>query len=338
VDWPGVLAALVRGDDLDDATAGAAMRSIMEGEATAAQIAGFLVGLRAKGETADEIAGLVRVMREFALAVPIDADSVIDTCGTGGDRAGTFNISTVAAVVAAGAGARVAKHGNRAASSLCGSADLLEAWGVAVELGPEQVAACIDEVGIGFCFAPAYHPATRHAVPVRRELGVATVFNFLGPLTNPAGARRQTIGVADAAMAPKLADVLARLGTEHALVFCGEDGLDELTTTGPSRLWEVHSGHVDESLFDPADYGIPRARQDDLRGGAAEENRRIADQVLAGEAGPARDIVLLGAAAALVVAGRADHIGEGLEAAAAAVDSGAAATVRDRWVEVSRGQ
>jgi len=290
-----------------------------------------------KGETAAEVAGLVRSMR--ALALPLDvAGPLVDTCGTGGDRAGTFNVSTVAAVVAAGAGARVAKHGNRAASGKCGSADLLEAWGVVIDLPPAGVAACIEQVGIGFCFATTFHPAMRHAIPVRRELGVPTVFNFLGPLTNPAGAQHQTIGVSDRAMAAKMAGVLARLGSTHALVFHGADGLDELTTTGPSTVWEVRAGTVEERDIDPGELGIPRADVADLRGGGVEINRVIADDVLAGKAGPARDIVVLGAAAALVAADRVDGLAAGLELASQALDSGAAADILSRWVEVSREQ
>nr|MBA2529965.1 anthranilate phosphoribosyltransferase [Euzebyales bacterium] len=283
--WPEVLNRLVHGEDLDDATTAAVMERIMSGEATPAQVAGFLMALRAKGETAEEIAGLVRVMRAFALSVDIDGP-VVDTCGTGGDRAGTFNVSTVAALVTAAAGATVAKHGNRAASGRCGSADLLEAWGVVIDLPPAQVRRCIERVGIGFCFAPTFHPAMRHAMAPRRELGVPTVFNFLGPLTNPAGARHQTIGVSDRAMAPRMAGVLARLGAAHALVFHGHDGLDELTTTGPSTVWEVRDGSVDESTFDPSEVGLARATAADLRGGDVDDNRRIADAVLAGETGP----------------------------------------------------
>jgi anthranilate phosphoribosyltransferase len=335
VAWPDVLARLVRGEDLDDATTTAVMASIMEGEATAAQVAGLLVALRIKGETTEEIAGLVRAMRAYALQVTVDGP-VVDTCGTGGDRAGTFNVSTVSALVAAGAGARVAKHGNRAASGRCGSADLLEAWGVVIDLPPAGVASCIAEVGIGFCFAPTFHPAMRHAMTPRRELGVPTVFNFLGPLTNPAGARHQTIGVSDPAMAPRMAGVLARLGTEHALVFTGEDGLDELTTTGRSHVWEVRGESVTESLFDPADHGIPIASVEDLRGGDVADNMRVAEAVLAGERGAPRDIVVLGAAAALYAADLAPGWSEALAAAADAIDSGAAATVLERWVAVSR--
>jgi anthranilate phosphoribosyltransferase len=335
VAWPDVLSRLVRGEDLPDEIAAAAMAGIMEGNATPAQVAGFVIGLRAKGETAGEIAGLVRTMRAFSQKVRVDGPSV-DTCGTGGDRAGTFNVSTVAALVVAGAGVQVAKHGNRAASGKCGSADLLEAWGVVIDLPPAAVESCIEEVGIGFCFAPTFHPAMRFAMPARRELGVPTVFNFLGPLTNPAGAAHQTIGVSDAAMAPRMAEVLATLGSRHALVFHGDDGLDELTTTGPSRIWEVRDGDVTERRFDPADHGIAPAKLADLVGGDVGVNRGIAESILAGDPGAPRDIVVLGAAAALVAADAVDGFDEGLEAAARSIDSGSARGALDRWVEVSR--
>lgn len=334
--WPDVLGRLLRSEDLDEATATAAMEAVMRGDATTAQVAGFVTALRMKGETAVEIAGLVTAMRAAALPVSLDGGDLVDTCGTGGDRAGTFNVSTLAALVAAGAGARVAKHGNRAASGRCGSADLLEAWGVAIDLAPDAVARCVEEVGIGFCFAPTFHPAMRHAMPARRELGIPTVFNFLGPLTNPAGAQHQTIGVSDPEMAPRMAEVLAHLGTRHALVFHGADGLDELTTTGPSTVWEVRDGHVTVSRFDPSEWGIDPAAVSDLRGGDVDDNRRIADAVLAGERGAPRDIVVLGAAAALVAADRADGWPRALAAAADAIDSGAAADVLQRWVHRSR--
>ncbi len=333
--WPEVLGRLLAGTDLDEATAAAAMGSIMEGEATAAQIAGFVTALRMKGETTAEIAGLVRAMRAAAQPLPLHGVApadLVDTCGTGGDRAGTFNVSTLAALVAAGAGARVAKHGNRAASGRCGSADLLEAWGVVIDLPPPAVATCVEELGIGFCFAPTFHPAMRYAMPARRELGVPTVFNFLGPLTNPAGAGRQTVGVSDRSMAPRMAAVLARLGSVHALVFHGEDGLDELTTTGPSTIWEVRAGEVTEQRFDPGDHGVARATVADLRGGGVPENRAIADDVLAGKPGAPRDAVLLGAAAALVAADVATDWRDGLDRAAAAVDTGAAGDLLTRWI------
>ncbi|MPZ73241.1 MAG: anthranilate phosphoribosyltransferase [Nitriliruptorales bacterium] len=335
VDWPDVLTRLVRGQDLDDGITAAVMTAVMSGDATAVQIAGFLMSLRAKGETAGEIAGLVRGMREFAL--PLDAPAhVVDTCGTGGDRAGTFNVSTVSAVVAAAAGATVAKHGNRAASGRCGSADLLEAWGVVIDLPPAGVSRCIDEIGIGFCFAPTFHPAMRYAGPARRELGVPTVFNFLGPLTNPAGARHQTIGVSDPGMAPKMAQVLAQLGTAHAFVFHGEDGLDELTTTSGSTLWEVRDGDVERRRFDPADLGIPRATLDQLKGGGVEDNVRIANAVLDGQPGAPRDIVVLGAAAALVAADRVGDWDAGLAASREAIDSGRGRDLVGRWVAMSQ--
>jgi anthranilate phosphoribosyltransferase len=333
--WPDVLTHLVRGEDLDDATTAAVMESIMSGEATPVQVAGFLMALRAKGETAEEIAGLVQGMRAFALHVDLDGP-VVDTCGTGGDRAGTFNVSTLAAVVAAGAGAKVAKHGNRAASGKCGSADLLEAWGVVIDLPPDGVRACVDQVGIGFCFAPTFHPAMRHAMVPRRELAVPTVFNFLGPLTNPAGAAHQTIGVSDHGMAPKMAEVLARLGTQHALVFHGADGLDELTTTGPSTVWEVRSGEVARRQFDPLDIGIERAYVSDLQGGDVAENLRIAEAVLGGEPGPRRDIVLLGAAAALIAADLSTEWPDAVARAGEAIDSGRAAQTVTDWVTVSK--
>jgi anthranilate phosphoribosyltransferase len=335
VAWPDVLGRLVRGEDLPDEVAAGAMAAIMSGDATPAQVAGFVIGLRAKGETTAEIAGLVRTMREFAQRVVVDGPSV-DTCGTGGDRAGTFNVSTIAALVVAGAGVKVAKHGNRAASGKCGSADLLEAWGVVIDLPPRAVEACIAEVGIGFCFAPTFHPAMRFAMPARRELGVPTVFNFLGPLTNPAGALHQTVGVSDATMAPRMAEVLATLGSRHALVFHGDDGLDELTTTGPSRIWEVLDGAVTERRFDPADHGIARAEIADLVGGDVEVNRTIAEAILAGQPGAPRDIVVLGAAAALVAADAAADFDAAIAVAGESIDSGAARAVLDRWVGASR--
>jgi anthranilate phosphoribosyltransferase len=333
--WSDVLSQLLAGRALDEDEAAAAMGAVMAGDATSAQVAGFVTALRMKGETSEEIAGLVRAMRAAALPVPVSGP-LLDTCGTGGDRAGTFNVSTLAAVVAAAAGARVAKHGNRAASGRCGSADLLEAWGVVIDLAPDAVARCIDEVGIGFCFAPTFHPAMRHAMPARRELGVPTVFNFLGPLTNPAGALHQTVGVSDPTMAPRMASVLARLGSTHALVFHGADGLDELTTTGPSTIWEVRDGWVDQWRFDPASLGLARATVADLRGGDVRRNREIADDVLSGKPGAPREIVLLGAAAALVAADRVPAFPDGLAAAARAVDDGSAGKVLERWLAVSR--
>jgi anthranilate phosphoribosyltransferase len=333
--WPELTDRLLQGEHLTAEDTQAAMSVIMEGAATPVQIAGFMVALRAKGETTDEIAGLVRAMRDYAIHVPIELPT-LDTCGTGGDRSGTFNISTVAAVVAAAAGARVAKHGNRAASGRCGSADLLEAWGVTISLPPEAVIRCIDEVGIGFCFAQTYHPAYRFVMPVRRELGVRTIFNSLGPLSNPAGAQHQTIGVSDYGLAERMAGALAAVGTTHALVFHGFDGLDELTVTGPSHLWEVRGGEVATSQVDPADFGIAYAAPGDLVGGEVEVNRAMADAVLDGKPGAPRDAVVLAAGAALYAADRADDIAAGTVAAVEAIDSGAARATLQRWAALTR--
>ncbi len=334
--WPSVLGPLLRRQDLTEAQAATAMRVILAGEATPAQIAAFATGLRIKGETVDEVTGLVRAM--LAAAARVEAPgSLLDTCGTGGDRAGTFNVSTLAALVAVGAGCRVAKHGNRALSGRCGSADLLEALGVAITLPPAGVAATIAEAGIGFCFAPVFHPAMRHAATPRRELGVPTVFNYLGPLTNPARAQHQALGVADARMGPVMANVLARTGVRHALVFWGHDGLDELTVTTTSTLLEVDpAGQVREQDVDPAALGLDRARRDDLAGGDVERNVAIARAVLAGQGGPPRDMVLLNAAAALVAADAAASLADGMELAARSIDSGRARQALDVWVDVSR--
>jgi len=336
--WPAVLSALVAGADLSRADAAWAMGQVMDGDATPVQVAGFAVGLRAKGETADEVAGLVATMLDHARPCPVDGP-VVDTCGTGGDRSHTVNISTMAALVVAGTGARVVKHGNRAASSTCGSADLLEALGVRIDLPPADVARCAAEAGIGFCFAPVFHPALRHAALTRRELGIATVFNFLGPLTNPARPAYQAVGVADPRMAAVMAGVLADRGAS-ALVFRGDDGLDELTTATTSRVWVVRDGRVTEEVLDPTVLGIAPATAADLRGGDAAFNASVARAFLGGETGPVRDAVLLNAAAALAalapsparVAGRR---AAALPLAANAVDSGAAAAARERWVALS---
>lgn len=331
------LARLVRGDELPPAVAEQALATILRGEATDAQIAGFAVALRAKGESPAELAALVRTMLRFAETVPVpDPAEVIDTCGTGGDRAGTVNVSTMAAFVAAGAGARVAKHGNRAASSQCGSADVLEALGVAVDLAPEGVARCLEDVGIGFCLATRYHPALRFAGPVRRELGVPTTFNFLGPLSNPAGVGRQSVGVSDPAMAERVIGALAELGKVRALVFFGHDGLDELTTTAPSTVYELVDGAVHRRVVDPAELGIPRAERADLAGGDAAANAAIVHEVLGGGRGPVRDIVCLNAAAALLVADLVVDLAEGVELAGAVLDDGRAALALERFVAASR--
>jgi anthranilate phosphoribosyltransferase len=332
--WPRVLGKLIGGEDLGADEAAEAMTAILEGSASPVQIAGFIVALRAKGETVVEIAALARTMLRFAERVDVPGP-LLDTCGTGGDRSGSINVSTIAAFVAAGAGVRVAKHGNRAASSKCGSADLLEALGVVVDLGPVGVARCIEEAGIGFCFAPRFHPAMRHAGLARSELGVATTFNLLGPLANPAGARRQILGVGDPAMAELMVTVLAELGSERALVFHGHDGLDELTTTTTSAVWDLRGGEVMTYVLDPTELGIPKALSSDLVGGGPERNAGIARDVLAGALGPARDIVLLNAGAALVVAGLADDFAGGIAEAAASIDGGRAATALDRLVAAS---
>ncbi|MFM7060852.1 MAG: anthranilate phosphoribosyltransferase [Actinomycetes bacterium] len=338
-DWPEVLGPLLRGEDLAPEVLGPAFGTILAGEATDAQIAALAVLLRAKGETPVEIATLIRTMLEVATPVPLDPEgadgALVDTCGTGGDRSHTFNISTLAAFVVAGAGVRVAKHGNRAASSACGSADLLEALGVALDIPPAGVAACVREAGIGFLFAPRYHPALRFAAGPRRELGVPTTFNFLGPLANPARVRRQVVGVADPGMAERVIRTLAELGTMRAMVFFGHDGLDELTTADVSTVREVRDGEFRTSLLDPSELGIARTTRDALVGGDPIHNAAMARRVLDGERGPVRDVVLLNAAAALVVADAASGFADGLEVAARSLDDGAAATALERLVAVS---
>jgi anthranilate phosphoribosyltransferase len=335
VRWPVVLDGLLSGRDLSEDQAAHVLGTIMRGETEASQVAGLLVALRAKGEAPAEIAGFVRAM--LAAATPIDVEGpLLDTCGTGGDGAGTFNVSTVAALVVAAGGAPVAKHGNRAASGRCGSADLLEAWGVAIDLPAAGAAATIRELGIGFLYARTFHPAMRHVAPVRAQLGVRTVFNVLGPLSNPAGAAHQAVGVADPRLAPVMADALARLGKRHALVFRGDDGLDELTTTGPSTVWEIRDGAVERWTIDPADLGVPRATLAALTGGGVEENVRIADAILRGEPGPPADLVALNAAAGLYAADVVPDLASGLDRAREVLAGGAAADLRDRWIARSR--
>ncbi len=288
-----------------------------------------------KGETAEEIAAMGTVMRERALRVPVDAAGLVDTCGTGGDGQNTFNVSTTAAFVAAGAGARVAKHGNRAATSQAGSADVLEALGVKIELAPEAVAACISEAGLGFMFAPVFHPAMKFAAPLRREIGIPTVFNVLGPLTNPAGARRQVLGVARPELVELMAGALARMGAEHALVVHGLEGLDEISIAGPSRVAAVRDGALDIHEITPADCSLERAPLNAVAGGDAVANAEMLRGVLAGESGPRADIVLLNAAAAIAVAGLAANIPAGVAVARESIASGKAAAALDRLVEVS---
>ena len=314
---------LVESVDLDRTQAAAAMDDIMNGEATDAQIAGFLVALRMKGETVEEMVGLVSSMRDHATAIEAP-DGAVDTCGTGGDGAGTFNISTAAALVVRGAGATVAKHGNRAASSQCGSADVFEALGVPVTLPAAAVEECLRQTGIAFLFAPTFHPAMRHAANPRKELGARTVFNFLGPLANPARVKRQAVGAGSLAAADKMVQVLAALGHERALVFHSEDGLDELSTAAPAHVFELRDGQVHEHTVDSTALGLPRSVAADLRGGDAARNAEIVTAVLAGTPGPPRDIVVLNAAAGLVAAGSAEDLGAGMTLAAAAIDDGSA--------------
>ncbi|MEJ2207632.1 MAG: anthranilate phosphoribosyltransferase [Anaerolineae bacterium] len=336
-----VINQLLEGESLSAGEAEGVMDEIMGGAATPAQIAGFLVALRVKGETPAEIAGCARAMRRAAVQVQPQRADVVDTCGTGGDCAGTFNISTTAAFVVAGAGLGVAKHGNRSVSSRSGSADVLEALGVNLDLSPEQVAGAIDEVGIGFLFAPRFHPAMRHAIGPRRELGVRTVFNVLGPLTNPAGAAAQLLGVYDPALTGVLAQVLRDLGSRAAYVVHGHGGLDELTTTGPSRVSffgiAPANGQVITETLDPERLGFRPARPEDLAGGSPEENADITRRILAGEdRGPRRDVVLLNAAAALVAGGAAADLGRGVQVAADSIDGGAALGRLEALVDYGR--
>lgn len=338
--WPDVLMPLLRRDDLDAELVEAAMATILDGDATDAQIAAFAVALRAKGETPIELAALVRTMRRYAGSVEVapesEAGPIVDTCGTGGDRSHSFNISTTAAIVVAGAGVRVAKHGNRAASSACGSADVLEALGVVIDLDGLGVARCIQEVGIGFCFAQKFHPAMRFAGPVRSQIGVPTTFNFLGPLANPARVRRQVVGVGDPAMAERVAATLLELGAVRAMVFFGHDGLDELTTADTSTILSLRDGTVTRESVDPSELGLARTTLGDLRGSDANRNAAIVRAVVSGETGPYRDVTLLNAAAALQVAGVADSWSDGIGLAAAAIDDGRAESVLDRWIKASQ--
>ena len=314
---------VVAGRTLDEATATAVMNEIMSGEATPAQLGAFLVALRLRGETVEELAGFARVMREKALRVSVSSP-VMDTCGTGGDGAATINVSTAAAFVAAAAGARVGKHGNRAMSSRCGSADVLEALGVKIDLGPEAVARCIDEVGMGFMFAPGYHPAMRFAAGPRREIGVRTVFNLLGPMTNPAGARSQVLGVPEEGLTDKLAQVLLRLECDRAMVVYGLDGLDEFSVSGPTGVAEVRDGQLRSWQVTPEEVGLRRWPREDVRGAGPEQNAAALRAVFAGRPGAHRDFVLLNAAAALVVGGVAEDLRAGVQRAAEVVDSGEA--------------
>ena len=333
-DWAGVITRLMKREDLTRDEAHSGMAEVMSGRATQAQISAFIVSVSAKIETTDEMTGFVDAMYEAAVTVDLDLPAV-DLVGTGGDRAGTFNISTTAAFVAAGAGVRIAKHGNRAASSETGSADLLDALGIRLDMSPEDTVRMIGEVGFGFFFAPHYHPAMRHAGPVRRELGVRTVFNFLGPLCHPANVKHTAIGVSDAGRAERMIEVLANRGTEYAFVYHGEDGLDEMTITGPSMIYRLRNGEITTAEFTPEDFGVPRAKLGDIKGGDATENVAITRDVLGGRGGPHRDIVLINAAPAIVVAGLAEGFADGIELAAESIDSGDAVAVLDRGVAFS---
>ena len=323
--------ALASGIDLPKEQTAAVLSEIMAGNATEIQIAGFLIGLRTKGETVDELAGLAEAMRAQATPVRVDHGDLLDTAGTGGGRR-TFNVSTTAALIAAGAGCTVAKHGNRSATGLSGSADLLEALGARIDLRPEQVARCIDEVGFGFMFAPAHHQATRYVVPVRRELGVRTIFNFLGPLTNPAGASRQLIGVSDRAYIDTVAGALAQLGTEHALVVSSNDGIDELSVSAPTTVVEVRGGRLERYSVAPADMGLELADPDAIPGGDPAHNAEVARRIFAGEQGPARDLAVLNAGAAIYAGGGANSLEQGVRVAEETIDSGAAAALLERFV------
>jgi anthranilate phosphoribosyltransferase len=331
------LARLLEGEDLSREESRRVMDSIMSGEATPAQIGGFLVALRLKGETADEIAGAAEAMRDHVIPVKPARDDLVDTAGTGGDGGKTFNISTAAALVAAAAGAGVAKHGNRSVSSMSGSADVLEQLGFNLELAPERIADSIDTLGFGFMFAPTHHPAMKHAGPVRRELAARTVFNVLGPLTNPAGARAQVVGVYSPLLVPVIADVLARLGARRAFVVHGAGGIDELSPAGPNLVCEVVDGDVRQREIDPLELGVERCDPDELRGGTPEENARRIREVFAGGNGGRRSAILLNAAGAIAAGGHAADLRDGLAAAREALDSGAAAERLEQLVAFSRG-
>jgi anthranilate phosphoribosyltransferase len=324
---------LAAGEDLGADEAALVLREVMEGNASEAETAGFLMALRTKGETVQEIAGLAATMRALALRVEA-GDELVDTAGTGGGRP-TFNVSTTAALVAAGAGCRVAKHGNRSATSQCGSADVLEALGARIDLEPDEVARCIDTVGFGFMFAPKHHSAMKYVVPVRKALGVRTIFNFLGPLTNPAGARRQVIGVSDPTKIETLAAALGELGTDRALVVSSADGLDEFSVSGATRVVELKDGRLAGYEVTPEQVGLELAADGAVRAGSPEENAGVLRGVLAGEGGTERSLTLLNAAAAIYVGGRAASLAEGVERAREAIDSGAALRVLDEWIELT---
>jgi anthranilate phosphoribosyltransferase len=329
------IATLLEKRNLDEAHAAACMEELMSGTATDAQIGAFLIALRMKGETVDEITGMARVMRDKCARVDV-AGPLLDTCGTGGDASGTFNVSTCAAFVAAGAGARVAKHGNRAMSSKCGSADVLEALGAKIDLTPEQVARCIDTTGVGFMFAQAFHPAMKHVGPARREIGVRTVFNLLGPMTNPANASRRLLGVASRELLDVIPAVFQRLGVERALVVHGDDGLDEVSITGPTTIAELADGKTRTFRITPADCGLPVHDASTVRGSSPEENAAAVRAVLGGAQGPLRDFTLINAGAALIAWGAAPDVAAGVKLAATSIDSGAASKKLDAFIAATQ--
>ncbi|MEM9515336.1 MAG: anthranilate phosphoribosyltransferase [Actinomycetota bacterium] len=336
--WPAVIGELLAGRDLDESEAAVTMATILEGDATPAQIAGFLVALRSKGVVAGELVGMLDAALAASPVVPLTDDErsrAVDVVGTGGDGSHSINVSTMTALVVAGAGVPVCKHGNRSASSRCGTADVLEALGLTIELRPEQVAACVREAGFGFCFAPAFHPAFRHAGPPRRELGIPTAFNLLGPMANPGRVHRQLIGVADPSVAEPMLNALAERGLRSAWVVHGS-GLDEITTTGPTDVLSLHAGTITRFTIEPAALGIPLATAEQLRGGDLDENAGVVRAVLGGEHGAHRDVVVLNAAAALMVAGVAEDLPAGMQLAAAAIDDGRAAHTLDTAIRVSQ--
>ena len=329
------ITALVSGNSLTADNASKVMEEIMQGEATPAQFGAFVTALRLKGETVDEIVGLARTMRARAISVTIDGP-VVDTCGTGGDGSSTFNISTTAAFVAAGAGLKVAKHGNRAMSSQCGSADVLEALGVKIDLTAEQVQTCLQNIGIGFMFAPSFHPAMKYAAVPRREIGIRTVFNILGPLTNPAGAKAQVLGVAEDSLVEKMALALQQLGCHHALVVHGEDGLDEITVSGKTHVCELKGGHILNYSICPADIGLSTADSGSLKGGSAKENAGLLRNILAGTPGPQRDAVMMNTAAVLLAGDKVQTLQRGVELARKTIDDGHALNKLEQLIELSR--
>jgi anthranilate phosphoribosyltransferase len=340
--WSGVLARVIAGDRLTSFEASAVMRDVLDGNATTAQLAGFLCVLRARGETVDELAGLCQAMLEASTSIdgiaPSLHDRLIDTCGTGGDRSGTINVSTMAALVVSAAGVPVCKHGNRASSSQTGTADVLEQLGVAIDLGPQSVVACVEQANMGFCMAPRFHPAMRYAGPIRKELSVPTAFNFMGPLANPAGVRRQVIGVSDPRYASVMLGVLQARGALQAMVVFGHDGLDELTTTTLSTVHELRDGEVRTYEVDPTRYGLPFVDPAALKGGLPAENAERVRRIVGGEPGPQADIVILNAAAALVVGGVVDDLSSGVDMARSILSDGRAAESLERLVTVSRAQ